>query len=239
MRRPYHALPEVVADLLRLAAPELADELDLSTLERMPGEAVDTRLLARASDMVWCVRFKRGRLAGGTRSWLLLLVEFQSTVDRRMAQRVREYTSMLLECRVPAATGCERAEKRLDPGQLGDVEPSPEPAGAGRGQIRQQREQDRGQAARGHAVLQETAREHREVLGKDHAGLEAGSGPAGRDSLAEPCAKPTRTAPAGGPAPTNPAGDREDEGRRDSAVCGGAAQGDVPARALAALSMAM
>ena len=69
MRRPYHALPEVVADLLRLAAPELADELDLSTLERMPGEAVDTRLLARASDMVWRVRFKRGRLAGGTRSW--------------------------------------------------------------------------------------------------------------------------------------------------------------------------
>ena len=51
----YHALPEVVADLLRLAAPELADELDLSTLERMPGEAVDTRLLTRVSDMVWRV----------------------------------------------------------------------------------------------------------------------------------------------------------------------------------------
>ena len=93
----YHALPEVVADLLRLAAPELADELDLSTLERMPGEAVDTRLLTRVSDMVWRVCFRRGRLAGGTRPWLLLLVEFQSTVDRRMAQRVREYTSMLLE----------------------------------------------------------------------------------------------------------------------------------------------
>ncbi len=97
MRRPYHALPEVVADLLRLAASELADELDLSTLERMPGESVDTRLLTRVSDMVWRVCFRRGRLAGGTRPWLLLLVEFQSTVDRRVAQRVREYTSMLLE----------------------------------------------------------------------------------------------------------------------------------------------
>ena len=93
----YHALPEVVADLLRLAAPDLVDDLDLSTLDRMSGESVDTRLLTRVSDMVWRVRFKRGRLADGTRPWLLLLVEFQSTVDRRMAERVREYTAMLLE----------------------------------------------------------------------------------------------------------------------------------------------
>ena len=93
----YHALPEVVADLLRLAVPDLVDDLDLSTLERMSGESVDTRLLTRVSDMVWRVRFKHGRLADGTRPWLLLLVEFQSTVDRRMAERVREYTAMLLE----------------------------------------------------------------------------------------------------------------------------------------------
>ena len=93
----YHALPEVVADLLRLAVPDLVDDLDLSTLERMSGESVDTRLLTRVSDMVWRVRFKRGRLADGARPWLLLLVEFQSTVDRRMAERVREYTAMLLE----------------------------------------------------------------------------------------------------------------------------------------------
>ena len=93
----YHALPEVVADLLRLAVPDLMDDLDLSTLERMSGESVDTRLLTRVSDMVWRVRFKHGRLVDGTRPWLLLLVEFQSTVDRRMAERVREYTAMLLE----------------------------------------------------------------------------------------------------------------------------------------------
>ena len=93
----YHALPEVVADLLRLAVPDLVDDLDLSTLERMSGESVDTRLLTRVSDMVWRVRFKHGRLADGARPWLLLLVEFQSTVDRRMAERVREYTAMLLE----------------------------------------------------------------------------------------------------------------------------------------------
>ena len=93
----YHALPEVVADLLRLAVPDLVDDLDLSTLERMSGESVDTRLLTRVSDMVWRVRFKHGRLADGARPWLLLLVEFQSTVDRRMAERAREYTAMLLE----------------------------------------------------------------------------------------------------------------------------------------------
>ena len=47
--------------------------------------------------MAWKVYFREGELADGSRPYILLLVEFQSTADRDMARRVREYTGMLLD----------------------------------------------------------------------------------------------------------------------------------------------
>ena len=47
--------------------------------------------------MVWKVRFRSGELADGSRPYILVPVEFQSTADRHMARRVREYTGLLLD----------------------------------------------------------------------------------------------------------------------------------------------
>ena len=47
--------------------------------------------------MVWKVRFRDGELANGEKPYVLVLVEFQSGVDRDMAGRIREYTGMLLD----------------------------------------------------------------------------------------------------------------------------------------------
>ena len=92
-----YSLPEVTADLLRLVAPDWVDELDLATLEDCSSEYLDAAHRKRLGDMAWRLCFLKGRADGGDRPFLLVLVEFQSDVDRRMAERVREYTEMLLD----------------------------------------------------------------------------------------------------------------------------------------------
>ena len=103
----YCSLPEVAADIVRLAAPGLADTLDFSTMRRMATEFIGDEApgrpagrhrhrLARVADVAWRIDFKEGRLDNGERPSLVLLIELQSSVDRNMAKRVREYTSMLL-----------------------------------------------------------------------------------------------------------------------------------------------
>ena len=91
-----HGLPDVAADLLRLVAPDWADELDLAALQDCSSEYLDAAHRKRLGDMAWRVRFRKGR-AGGGRPCVLVLVEFQSEVDGRMAQRMREYAELLLE----------------------------------------------------------------------------------------------------------------------------------------------
>ena len=92
-----YALREVVADLLRLVIPGWVDVLDLATLEDLSPEFFDAGHRKRTGDMVWRARFREGRLANGERPYALVLLEFQSTVDRDMAKRMREYTDLLLE----------------------------------------------------------------------------------------------------------------------------------------------
>ena len=92
-----YALHEVVADLLRLVIPEWVDELDLTTLEDLSPEFFDDEHRKRAGDMVWRACFRDGTLGNGEQPCLLVLIEFQSTVDRNMAKRMREYTDLLLE----------------------------------------------------------------------------------------------------------------------------------------------
>ena len=92
-----YALREVVVDLLRLVVPDLVDELDLATLEDLSSEFFDDEHRKRAGDMVWRACFLEGTLGNGEKPCLLVLIEFQSTVDRNMAKRMREYTDLLLE----------------------------------------------------------------------------------------------------------------------------------------------
>ena len=91
-----YSLPDVVADLLRVLAAGWADKLDFSSLERLSSGYIDEDHLERIGDMLWRVRFREGRLKDGSRPCLLLMIEFQSTVDSNMGERIREYTSMLL-----------------------------------------------------------------------------------------------------------------------------------------------
>ena len=92
--------PELFADLLRLAVPELASELDLAAAKEVSAAHVGHRagaLEQRYGDMTWRVPFKTGALKDGTRPYVLVPLEFQSTVDRAMPQRMRSYSTMLRE----------------------------------------------------------------------------------------------------------------------------------------------
>jgi len=104
--RAYKALfshPLAVRDLLReFVAEQLeggcewVERLDFSTLEPLPTERIDPTLRARTNDLVWRVRFRDP--ADGP-EWLhvLLMLEFQSSVDWFMALRVQGYAVRLYE----------------------------------------------------------------------------------------------------------------------------------------------
>ncbi len=88
--RRLFAFPRMVADLLRAVGQgDWVDEVDLDTLERLPAEHVGDRGQQRRGDAVWRVRFHNGWL------YLLVLLEFQSGNDPRMALRNLEYTALL------------------------------------------------------------------------------------------------------------------------------------------------
>ena len=85
-----------IRDLLRGFVPkDLVGIVDFDTLEQVPTEYVSDDLSQRRSDMVWRVRIR----SGGSGEWLYLLVllEFQSTIDRRMALRILSYTAQTYE----------------------------------------------------------------------------------------------------------------------------------------------
>ena len=85
--------PRMVEDLLRgFAAREWAGDLDFASLEALPASFVSGDLRQRHGDLVWRVRF-------GNDLWLyvVLLLEFQSAVDRSMAVRMLTYTGLLYE----------------------------------------------------------------------------------------------------------------------------------------------
>ena len=69
---------------------KLARHLDFDTLECLPASFVTKHLGQRHADMLWRI----GTTAGGW-VYVLILLEFQSTVDHRMAVRMMDYTSTI------------------------------------------------------------------------------------------------------------------------------------------------
>lgn len=80
-----------MADTLLGASSDIARHLDLTTLERLPASFVTEHLGQRHADMLWRIQTTDGK-------WLywLVLLEFQSTIDRRMALRMMDYTVRIL-----------------------------------------------------------------------------------------------------------------------------------------------
>ena len=88
--KSFFTHPRTVADTLRAVAGHLTRHLDFTTLERMPASFVTEHLGQRHTDMLW-----RVGTTGGGWVYILILLEFQSTVDRRMALRMTDYTTTI------------------------------------------------------------------------------------------------------------------------------------------------
>ena len=85
--------PRMVRDLLSgFAARDWSAELDLASLTPLSASYVTDDLRQRHGDLVWRLRFKDER-------WLyvVLLLEFQSALDRSMAVRMLAYTALLYQ----------------------------------------------------------------------------------------------------------------------------------------------
>ena len=84
------AFPRMVEDLLRgFVAGLRVDDIDFSTLRKLPAEYVSDDLLKRHGDAVWQVRLHEHWL------YLVVLLEFQSRDEPRMALRILTYTGLL------------------------------------------------------------------------------------------------------------------------------------------------
>ena len=84
----------MVADLVRLLGDPWVGDLDLDRLERLPAEHVAGGLRVRRADLPWWAPFKpgAGRPAG---TGVMFHIEFQSSPDARMAERLLEYVVLL------------------------------------------------------------------------------------------------------------------------------------------------
>ena len=85
-------LPIVVRHLLQGFVGEVAKLLDLGSLRKLSASWVGADAEQRHGDAAWRVSY-----ADGSGRSLVLLLEFQSTVDRDMARRVLRYQGMAFE----------------------------------------------------------------------------------------------------------------------------------------------
>ena len=89
------SLPRMVADLVRGFVPgDWAAALDFTTLEKLPAEYVGHDLRRRLGDMLWRVRFRDPVPRDHARE-LLVMLEFQSSVDPGMTARILSYTALV------------------------------------------------------------------------------------------------------------------------------------------------
>ena len=98
----------LVEETVRLVAPALADQLDFDTATALDKEHLTIEGRARLQDRIVRVEKKTGKLRNGRRPYVLVLFEFQSSVDADMVWRMREY-AYLAEASL-RQTGAVRAE---------------------------------------------------------------------------------------------------------------------------------
>ena len=91
-RRLETPVRPAVEHLLKGFASPIAERLDFSTLRQLPANSVDADARQRHGDAAWRVDFDDG----SGRS-LVLLIEFQSTVDASMAARMHGYAEAARE----------------------------------------------------------------------------------------------------------------------------------------------
>ena len=85
--------PRMVRDLLDgFAARGWSGALDFDTLAPLPASFVSEDLRQRHGDLVWRIRLRDDRWL-----YLVLLLEFQATVDPAMALRMLTYTALLYQ----------------------------------------------------------------------------------------------------------------------------------------------
>jgi len=109
------AVRGAIVDFVRRPLPNAdkwIDRLDFDTLEPMPTETVDEAFRSRFNDMAWRLRF---RDPGHDAEWLYVIVmlEFPSTVDWLMALRVQSYAVRIYES-IPFVKS-PNSETRLPP----------------------------------------------------------------------------------------------------------------------------
>ena len=84
--------PQMVEDLLQsYVGGDWIKELDFSTLEKLPTSFVSDDLRQRHEDLIWRVQFR------GSWLYVLLMLEFQSSVETYMAVRLQSYTGLLYQ----------------------------------------------------------------------------------------------------------------------------------------------
>ena len=84
---------DVIADLIRIAMPALAAELDLGTVDPLPTEFVGVDRSRCIGDAAYRIRFSED---GEVPRCVIAGAEFQSGGDADMLGRVREYTDAML-----------------------------------------------------------------------------------------------------------------------------------------------
>jgi predicted transposase YdaD len=102
--------PRMVQDLLvSIFSEDWVKKLDFSTLEKPNKSYISKHLQKRENDIVWKVQWNK-------KEWLylILILEFQSTVDQFMAVRLLSYISLLYEDLVKSEH-CIRKSGKLPP----------------------------------------------------------------------------------------------------------------------------
>ena len=102
--KAMYSFPRMIADALRGYAvkpngpldPRTVAALDFRTLRKLPAEWVTPDFRRRIGDQAWQVRFRWAQDREDPGGYLLILVEFQSSVDKGMALRMAGYTTQLL-----------------------------------------------------------------------------------------------------------------------------------------------